>query len=225
MEINKDEILKNMYKRLTELECILNSNNLKVKNKIEREIEYIKLCIDEKYLILDEYVNNSTKVKMMCNKGHIVDTIAPSRFKNGRRCKECFNLERKNKMRNSKKSLKAKDDFYKIAQETKYIVLGDYVSHKDSIEMKCPKGHTTNTLTPGSFKSGTRCRVCYELNRGTIRQNSDSVKKAKEEFYKLAEKEGYVVLGEYTRTDIPVKMKCPKGHITDSKSNALTCLG
>lgn len=216
MKINKEQILKNMYKKLSELECILNSDNLKSKNKIEREIEYIKLCIDEGYLILGEYVNNSSKIKMMCNRDHIVDTISPSRFKSGRRCKECFNLERKDKMRNSKKSLKAKEDFYKLADETGYTVLGQYISHKDGIEMKCPEGHITNTLTPSSFKSGTRCAVCYELNRDIIRQNSDIVKKAKEEFYALAEKEGYLVLGEYTKNDTPVEMKCPNGHITDT---------
>lgn len=216
MKVDKEQVLNEMKNRLSELRNMLQNDNLKSQNKIKREIEHIELCIKEGYIILGEYINHSTKIKMMCDKGHIVDTIAPSRFKSGRRCKECFNIQRKEIMRNSKKSIEAREKFYRLAEEVEYTILGDYESDKQPVKMMCNKGHITDTLTPGSFRSGSRCKICYELNRGDIKKNSERVKKAKEDFYKLAGEEGYTILGEYIRSDKSISMKCPYGHITNT---------
>lgn len=34
-------------------------------------------------------------------------------------------------------------------------------------------------------------------------------------FYKLAEEKGYIVLGEYIKNDVKVKVQCKNGHITE----------
>lgn len=50
---------------------------------------FIKVLTEEGYILLGEYINNKTKVKLQCPKGHIF-YITPNHFKNsGSRCNQC----------------------------------------------------------------------------------------------------------------------------------------
>jgi len=63
------------------------------KLKNSQKIPFIKvknLIKINKYKLLDEnYINNSTKLNLICNKGHSCK-ISFGHFKNGKRCKQCY---------------------------------------------------------------------------------------------------------------------------------------
>ena len=50
--------------------------------------EYIENCGYK--LLSKEYINNHTKLKLKCPKGHIFE-LRFNDFKNGQRCRQCFN--------------------------------------------------------------------------------------------------------------------------------------
>ena len=83
----------------------------------------------------------------------------------------------------------------------------EYKNNHTKIEVQCPKGHKYD-VTFGNFRNGKRCRKCAFKKLSNDRKLSyDYVKKYIESFnYELLEE-------TYIKSDIPMKMKCDKGHI------------
>ena len=52
------------------------------------KLEFEELVENEGYELIGEYVNNRTKVEIMCNKGHKY-FVTPSNYKSGKRCSIC----------------------------------------------------------------------------------------------------------------------------------------
>ena len=65
--------------------------NKRLAEKTRFSYEYVKNYIESfgYTLISKEYVNNSKRLKMICNKGHIC-YISFGNFKNGKRCRQCY---------------------------------------------------------------------------------------------------------------------------------------
>lgn len=83
----------------------------------------------------------------------------------------------------------------------------EYKNNHTKIEVQCPKGHKYD-VTFGNFRNGKRCRKCaFEKLSNDRKLSYDCVKKYIESFdYELLEE-------TYIKSDIPMKMKCDKGHI------------
>ncbi|OTX86906.1 hypothetical protein BK730_19925 [Bacillus wiedmannii] len=169
----------------------MNAYNKYIDKDVQRE--FLTLCKSEKYKVLGNYVNNSTKILMQCPFNHSIE-ISPKNFRRGNRCVKC----------SGKCKEQAKEEFLKLCEKERYQVLGNYVNNSTKILVKCPRNHIFETY-PRNFKNkkGNGCRKCAKT----------CWEQAKEEFLKLCEKEGYQVLGEYVKNNTKILMKCTKNHL------------
>jgi very-short-patch-repair endonuclease len=89
-----------------------------------------------------------------CPLGHKYD-VSFNVFRSGHGCPHCYE-ERKGD------TLKLPYDFVKkeIEKEGYELLSTEYQNSHTPLEIKCPKGHVTNTMTYGNFKQGARCSKC-----------------------------------------------------------------
>jgi len=110
-----------------------------------------------------EYINDYTKIKWKCSKGHVWKT-SPGSIKQGSWCPKCVILSGKDK---------AFKKVQNIIKEKKGTYLSDYINNKTKLKIKCFKGHiwytTPNALSQGkwclycsSFKTENFCRKIFE---------------------------------------------------------------
>lgn len=120
-------------------------------------IEEVKHYIESfEYKILSsEYINNSTKLDMQCPKGHSFK-MRFNDFKNGQRCRECYNKFVGDSKRHSY-------DYVKnyIEMRGYELISKEYKNSKTKLVLKCPNGHIFE-MTFEKFKSGNNCSVCKE---------------------------------------------------------------
>lgn len=100
-------------------------------------------------LLSKEYINNKTKLKMLCPNKHIID-IRFDHFKQGTRCSHCANNFR----------LTIEYIRTEVEKEGYKLISEKYVNNHTPLVMKCPKGHITNTIIWNNFKNGSRCPIC-----------------------------------------------------------------
>lgn len=102
-------------------------------------------------LISKDYKNANTKLKTICPKGHNWE-VTYGHFYDGKRCGECD------------PSKKLDYNFVKSEFEKRgYILISKkYINACSSLEVICPKGHFTNTITWHNFKKGQGCKICNE---------------------------------------------------------------
>ena len=155
---------------------------------------FFELLHEEGYELIDEYTNNKTKVSLKCPLQHEY-SVTPNHFKKGVRCPKCTN----------NCTEQSKDQFKKLVKLEGYTLLNEYKNTQIKIKIKCDKGHIYN-VKPNHFKNGSRCPKC----------SNKCLEQAKEQFFKLLEKEGYDLLSEYIDTKTKVKLKCPEDHIWDT---------
>ena len=168
----------------------------RIKWDIESVREYIKSF---GYTLLSEkYINNSTKLKMICPNGHLCE-ITYCNFRNGRRCKDCYTKNKKYKYEEVK--------IY-IEKEGYELLSNEYKNVNTHLKVKCPNGHIWETCTFRSFKNNNaRCKHCAAEERNKNRKfNYEFVKKYIESF-------GYKLLStEYKNIDEKLLIQCDKGH-------------
>jgi len=176
-------------------------------------IEFVKKEFEkEGYAVLsEEYVGAHDKIKYMCPEGHS-SSMCYSNWKRGRRCRYCAIDKQRLDFRKIKKA---------FASEGYTIVTTAYVNSGQHLQVICPKGHTSQTLSWDSWKGGHRCKICAGNQRTDI-------KDIKLKF----EKEGYQLL---TTTYIPkekLEYICPNGHrhnidypLWNTGSRCPTCKG
>ena len=114
------------------------------------DYEYIKNYIESfGYKLLSKtYVNNATKLKMICNNGHECE-ISFANFKNkNRRCSKC----------SGNRKLTEKEVSIELEKEG-YILLSKYTTANKKIIVKCNHNHVWETSW-GKFQSGRRCPYC-----------------------------------------------------------------
>lgn len=157
--------------------------------------QFIELLEREEYELLNEYVNSKTKVKLMCLNGHMFE-MRPNSFKNGQRCPKC----------NNRCTVQAKEHFEHLVEQNGYVQVDKYINERTKVLLICPEGHECK-VWPYDFKKGRRCSKC----------SNNCPEQAKENFISLLEQEGYKLIGEYVNTITKVKLKCPDGHIWDTR--------
>ena len=146
-------------------------------------------CLSEKY------VNNHTKLKWQCEKGHVWDAI-PHGIKKGQWCPVCGG------------SLKLTiEEMQKIAEARGGKCLSDkYFNNKTKLQWQCTEGHIWEAQ-PDSIRQGKWCRKCGFIKganalRGTI-----------EEMQELArQKNGRCLSKEYIDSGTKLQWQCNKGH-------------
>lgn len=142
------------------------------------------------YKLLEPYVNNLTKVKFRCDKGHTYET-SPKAFKSGCRCPKCSNTCPE----------QAKQRFLDICENNNYVILGEYINSKIKVEIKCSKGHIFK-MRPNDITMGSKCPKC----------NNCCPEQSKERFLNNLKKKNYILTGIYTGNMNPVEMQCNMGH-------------
>ena len=124
----------------------------------KKTIEEIKPLIEKKgfTLISKVYVNNSTKLDMICSKGHKCQ-ISWGNFNKGRRCSKCSKIR--------KLTL---DEVKSLAKLENYMILSEkYNKANDDLEWLCPLGHDF-IMSWGHFQNGERCTYCAKKSYHTL---------------------------------------------------------
>lgn len=114
------------------------------------DYEYIKNYIESfGYELLSKtYINNATKLKMICDKGYECE-ISFANFKNkNRRCSKC----------SGNRKLTEKEVIIELEKEG-YTLLSKYNTANEKIILQCSHNHIWETNW-GKFQSGRRCPYC-----------------------------------------------------------------
>ncbi|WP_415276550.1 hypothetical protein, partial [Clostridium perfringens] len=125
-------------------------------SKEHAKLEFIKQVESEGFKLIGEYVNNSSKVELQCDKNHKYFVI-PSNFKSGNRCPICVGKSKEH----------AKLEFIKQVESEGYKVIGEYVNNSVKVELECDEGHRY-FVKPNNFKSGKRCPHCSTISHGEV---------------------------------------------------------
>lgn len=154
-------------------------------------------------LLSTEYINNRTKLLTECPNGHKYEVIFDS-FQQGHRCYEC------NKEILSILNRLSYEDVRKYIENFGYILLSEeYRNNKSKLLIKCDKNHEF-MMRFDSFVNGNRCPYCY----GNVKYTYEEIKKYIESFE-------YTLLStEYKNNKGKLLIKCPNGHIWETKYNS-----
>jgi hypothetical protein len=156
--------------------------------QFENEIESL---VGNEYTILEQYSNNSTKIKFKHNVCGYSWYVNPGNFLMGSRCPNC---------KNKKTTTQFKAEVFNLVGD-EYLVLGEYTGVNNHLLIKhnalgC--GHEY-MVKPSNFLLGYRCVVCANLkNRKTHNEFLDDV-------YSLVG-DDYSVMSEYLHSLEPVDM-------------------
>lgn len=159
--------------------------------------EFYKAMEEAGYTLLEEYIDTSTSVRIVCDKGHEI-SIKPNKFKASRRCSICA----KNNSADFKQRVLDK------AEEVGFKILSEIVNSKESIEIECSKGHVFNRRASSFYNKNSKCPIC---NKGKSKPpiTGDAFARYVEEF-------NYKLLGQYISNHVKVKFQCDKGHIYET---------
>ncbi len=138
----------------------------------------------------DEYKNNETKLRFICNSGH-ENTITWGSLVAGCGCSLCKGH--------------TKLDFQEVKkafEDRGYVLHSKHIKRsKDIMRFTCPNGHRHH-ITWNKFQQGEDCGLCAK-----------NKKKDFAEVEKAFQKEGYTILGPYKGMHSKVLVSCPRGHI------------
>ncbi len=147
--------------------------------------------VGDEFVVLGDYVNNKTKIKMLHTICGYEYEMKPNHFLNGARCPQC-----------SGRQQLTTDVFIARVKEQvgdEYTVIGEYTNLKTKITMKHNVCGCIYDVTPSNFLGGHRCPDCYKTIPYTTSSFVD----------KVAELVGnkYKVLGEYVDSGTKIRMK------------------
>lgn len=168
------------------------------------------LAIFEKegYSVLStKYVNNKSKLDVMCPLGHICKASIKGFHRDAYRCSKCKNCK--------KYTLEEVRQIFKDREYT--LISTEYKNNGSKLSTICPNGHQYEVKLM-SFNKGDGCKRC----RGTQPISLDAV-------HQLLQKEGYGLVSEIWKNGNEfVILRCPIGHeyrtkITLFKNQGLRC--
>jgi len=160
--------------------------------------EYIKNFIENAayQLINTEYVNNKTKLDLVCPNNHSFQ-MTWNHFRDGSRCPQCKYEKLSEKFRFDYDYVKY---FIEVESNSGFkLISTEYKNNSEKLHMKCPNNHDVY-ITFSCFRNqGIRCKECSGLKQKT----TDVFKK---EVFDLVGDE-YTVLGEYKNTKTKILMR------------------
>lgn len=143
-------------------------------------------------VLLGQYVNNRTPVKVRCAAGHDCAPHPDGVLAGGGICRRCAALRRPN----------AEDKFRACVEALGGVVIGEYRNSKTSVAVRCALGHRSTPFPGGVLAGGGICRACAK----------SCPKVAEARFRERVAELGGVVLGAYVDSNTPVAAQCAKGH-------------
>ncbi len=169
-----------------------------IKSRFKHSIESLREQAKKKDWVItsDNYEGGNIKLDFICSFGHNFK-LTPEHFLKGIGCRAC-----------SGKALLDISVFKKIAMEKGGICLSDkYVSGRSKLKFKCSQGHDFDAA-PGDIRnSGSWCKKCVGLEKGTI-----------EEMKSLAKSKGGQCLSKvYVDSTTNLEWKCIDGHIWSAR--------
>ena len=148
-------------------------------------------------LPIEDYINNHTKIKHKCSKGHIYYQIPKSHLR-GFGCSKC----------SDKYSYTPKEYLNICKNEGLDLPIEDYINNSTKIKHKCKYGHIY-PQTPNAHLQGIGCSIC-----------SGNRKKTPEEYYNLCKEKGYdLPIEDYKGSKIRIKHRCKIGHVYEQRPN------
>lgn len=196
-----------------------------VKRIVENE-GYKLLSTSDEIVNKDGFVWTSTKIKVVCDKGHEYEVIWNS-FKNLKsRCKQCHETNRKCTYEDLLEI--AKDRGYRLLSNKEDIVEDDgFIKTTTYIKVKCERGHE-NCIILNNFKNLKHgCKMCtYENNATTYEDIKDMAENIGYEL--LSRKEDIINEFGYVDSYTHINVKCSKGHeynvvLNNFKNNNTKC--
>src|ERR1022692_708286 len=162
--------------------------------KLNKEIlqERSSLIHEGKYLIIGEYVNNSTKIQIKHLECGEIFEQQPNNHLQGKGCAICYGPKKSTKKELQKKSNKKHNNTY--------LIVGKYVNNETKIEIRhliC--GANFKTTPINHLNSKGCCPNCFS-----------NIKKTKEKLQNESNKihnNEYEILGEYINTDTKIEIK------------------
>jgi hypothetical protein len=125
-----------------------------IHDSFRHRYNYVKECIEsEGYtLVSKEYVNNRSKLNLICPKGHST-SMTFGNWRIGFRCKYCA------------KNVKFTLDFVRGQFEKEdYVLLSPtYINQKQKLKYKCPYGHKHEITFTDWYNGEYRCPTCYAV--------------------------------------------------------------
>lgn len=170
----------------------MNSSNISRRNKSRSQFE--EIVVSKGGTVLGTYINDKTKIKISCVKGHIWEVV-PSSTKRGRWCRKCprkYDIVKKDE---------ARKRFQELVESKGGIVLGNYINANTQVLLGCFNGHQWEGI-PGNIWSGRWCPRC-EKSR-TI--NSQT------RFKEIINQREGKIIEAYQGSQVKILIECKNGH-------------
>lgn len=155
------------------------------------------------YVLLEtEYVNNRTKMRYICDKGH-ENYIRYDDLKRGKGCKKCAYVNLSEKKKRSFSYIKnyiEKENYKLLSNESNYI------NNKSKLKILCDKGHVYISRW-NSFQMGNRCPKCANNIRYDFKYIKNVIKEKLPNYKLLSKKEDYI------NNISKLNLRCDNGHI------------
>jgi hypothetical protein len=182
--------------------CFKNSGNRCTEcsgNKAHTYEEVKKTVEKEGYELLStEYLNNKSKIELLCPKNHIYATTFGG-FRNSKnRCSKCAGIQR----------LTYEEVYAFFQNRNEILITKNYVNSSQILAVLCSKGHKYDTTynRASKRKQPQSCSICYS--------GPPNKKKTLNEIMKSVEKEGYSLLSEnYNNMHEKIELICPNKHV------------
>lgn len=154
--------------------------------------EYYNECKEKGLdLPIEDYVNNSTKIKHKCKQGHIYKQ-RPADHLHGQGCPKC----------KGGVSYSSLDYYNECKSRGLDLPVEPYVNAKTKIKHICKQGHTYKQI-PRNHLQGQGCPRCSKKHSYTPKEYCD-----------LCELKGLdLPVEDYINTKTKIKHRCSKGHI------------
>ena len=159
--------------------------------------DYYNECKEKGYdLPIEKYVNNYTKIKHKCHKGHIYEQT-PAKHLKGQSCPICNGNQKK-----------TTEQYYNECKDKGLdLPIEDYKGSLIKIKHMCNKGHIYEQA-PNSHLHGAGCPKC-----GTKKQ-AKKITKTNDAYLQECKDKGLdLPIEDYVNGCTKIKHKCLKGHI------------
>jgi hypothetical protein len=124
----------------------------------EEKLKILKdKCEEINYMLLtEEYINNKTKLDIICNKGHEWHPTFDNFINKNRRCRKCADIQNSINQRLSWEEVlnRVESYGYKMISTEK-----DYQHQESKLKAICPNGHIYEFYI-NNFQQGKRCNKC-----------------------------------------------------------------
>ena len=153
--------------------------------------EKVEELVGEEFVVLGDFVNTKTKIKMLHVSCGYEFEIKPNHFLSGVRCPQC----------SGRQQLTTEIFKERVKQQVgdEYSVLGEYVNLRTKIRMRHNVCGCVYDADPSNFLSGHGCPDCYKTVPYTTETFKDKV------FELVGDK--YTVLEEYVNSNIKIRMR------------------